>query len=128
MVNSIYSTIKCKGGEPTLKDFQEVTDGNICRCTGYRPLVEAGNTFAVNCKECPNMDMEDIGKKFKAYDPSNDDPKDPQDLKTKSQPKRFGNENAIWYQPTSLSQILSIKKQNVGKKIRVLAGNTSTGK
>eukprot|EP01091_Cochliopodium_minus_P009731 TRINITY_DN245_c0_g1_i2.p1 TRINITY_DN245_c0_g1~~TRINITY_DN245_c0_g1_i2.p1 ORF type:complete len:960 (-),score=332.45 TRINITY_DN245_c0_g1_i2:1092-3647(-) len=128
MVNNIYSTIKIKNGEPTLKDFQESTDGNICRCTGYRPILESANTFAVNCKECPSLDIEEIGTKFKKYNPKTDDPKEPplENIKITFKTIR-GNDGSLWYQPLTLSQVLSIKKENKGKKMRVMTGNTSTG-
>ena len=36
-------------------------DGNICRCTGYRPILQAFKTF---CKDSTSGDIEDLcGKK-----------------------------------------------------------------
>ncbi len=32
--------------EPTLGEVEEVLDGNLCRCTGYRPIFDAWKTFA----------------------------------------------------------------------------------
>ena len=31
---------------PTADDIESHFDGNICRCTGYRPILDAFQTFA----------------------------------------------------------------------------------
>ena len=32
--------------KPTEREIEDVFDGNICRCTGYRPILDAMKTFA----------------------------------------------------------------------------------
>jgi xanthine dehydrogenase iron-sulfur cluster and FAD-binding subunit A len=53
-----------------VEDILKAIDGNLCRCTGYRPIVEAFSTFcSVN-----EADPEKSG--LKKYCPETDDPGD----------------------------------------------------
>ena len=45
MVMAMYSLLD-SDPDPTVAKIEEILDGNICRCTGYRPIFEAFKSFA----------------------------------------------------------------------------------
>eukprot|EP00438_Fugacium_kawagutii_P011897 Skav219178 [mRNA] locus=scaffold648:477315:480237:- [translate_table: standard] len=45
MVMNTYALLRA-GGKPTAEESMKNYDGNICRCTGYRNLVQASESFA----------------------------------------------------------------------------------
>lgn len=38
---SMYSLLRSKPEAPTEEDIEEALAGNLCRCTGYRPILDA---------------------------------------------------------------------------------------
>ncbi|XP_018426965.1 PREDICTED: aldehyde oxidase-like, partial [Nanorana parkeri] len=44
MVMSMYSLLR-NHPEPTLEEIYEALGGNLCRCTGYRPIIDGCKTF-----------------------------------------------------------------------------------
>uniref|UniRef100_M3YQH7 aldehyde oxidase n=1 Tax=Mustela putorius furo TaxID=9669 RepID=M3YQH7_MUSPF len=44
MVMSIYTLLR-NHPEPSLEQIMEALGGNLCRCTGYRPIIDACKTF-----------------------------------------------------------------------------------
>ncbi|KAG5984696.1 hypothetical protein E4U55_003642 [Claviceps digitariae] len=46
IVMSLYALLR-NNDAPTRHDMEECFDGNLCRCTGYRPILDAANTFSV---------------------------------------------------------------------------------
>ena len=47
IVMSLYTLLR-NNPRPSLHDVEEGFDGNLCRCTGYRPILDAAKTFAVD--------------------------------------------------------------------------------
>eukprot|EP01137_Pigoraptor_chileana_P037505 Opistho-2@34682 len=47
MVMSMYSLLQ-SNPTPTMQNVEDAFDGNLCRCTGYRPILEAFKSFAVD--------------------------------------------------------------------------------
>ncbi|KAK0635086.1 molybdopterin binding aldehyde oxidase/xanthine dehydrogenase [Bombardia bombarda] len=43
---SLYALLR-NNQSPTEHDVEEAFDGNLCRCTGYRPILDAAQTFSV---------------------------------------------------------------------------------
>ena len=52
IVMSLYGQLKSKS-LLTLQDMEDGFDGNLCRCTGYRPILDAAKTFAVDIEKLP---------------------------------------------------------------------------
>uniref|UniRef100_A0A3Q3WWD0 Uncharacterized protein n=1 Tax=Mola mola TaxID=94237 RepID=A0A3Q3WWD0_MOLML len=44
MVMSMYALLRNKP-QPTMEDIREALGGNLCRCTGYRPIIDGFKTF-----------------------------------------------------------------------------------
>ncbi|XP_060113024.1 aldehyde oxidase 3-like [Heteronotia binoei] len=50
MVMSMYSLLR-NHPEPTMEQILAALDGNLCRCTGYRPIIDSFSVFSPEC--CP---------------------------------------------------------------------------
>ncbi|KAH8599158.1 Molybdopterin-binding domain of aldehyde dehydrogenase-domain-containing protein [Bisporella sp. PMI_857] len=46
IVMSLYALLR-NDSSPSEHDIEEAFDGNLCRCTGYRPILDAAQTFSV---------------------------------------------------------------------------------
>jgi xanthine dehydrogenase/oxidase len=44
---SLYAALR-NNPRPSMHEIEECFDGNLCRCTGYRPILDAAKTFAVD--------------------------------------------------------------------------------
>ncbi|KHJ97559.1 2Fe-2S iron-sulfur cluster-binding domain protein [Oesophagostomum dentatum] len=62
-VMSAYSLLR-NNPTPSVREINQAIKGNLCRCTGYRPIVEALQSFSKegccngNAKECPCKEKE----------------------------------------------------------------------
>ncbi|KAH9898759.1 xanthine dehydrogenase [Xylariomycetidae sp. FL2044] len=45
IVMSLYALLR-NNEDPSNHDIEEAFDGNLCRCTGYRPILDAAQTFS----------------------------------------------------------------------------------
>ncbi|KAL4198306.1 hypothetical protein AMTRI_Chr03g139530 [Amborella trichopoda] len=45
-VMSMYALLRSNKGLPTEEQIEECLSGNLCRCTGYRPIIDAFRVFA----------------------------------------------------------------------------------
>lgn len=124
---------------PTEQEMEDAFQGNLCRCTGYRPILQGFQTFCKpnSSKGCCGgkknnesgccMDTaknEDVKQQvattlfdeteFKHYDPKEDIifPPELQLNKTnKNQSVIFKGENVTWFKPSTLQELLLLKQK-----------------
>ncbi|XP_035427453.1 aldehyde oxidase isoform X1 [Cygnus atratus] len=149
MVMSIYTLLR-NYPEPTSEQMTAALAGNLCRCTGYRPILDACKTF---CKEsvccqskasgkcCLDHEEDLFDKEEKVstrlFSPDEFQPLDPtQELifppelmrMAENQPKRtlvFHGERMTWISPVNLDELLDLKAAY--PKAPLVVGNTSVG-
>ncbi|KAM4772306.1 xanthine dehydrogenase/oxidase [Rhinophrynus dorsalis] len=145
IVMSMYTLLR-NTPEPTMDDIENAFQGNLCRCTGYRPILQGFRTFAKGgccgkraengCCMDKTSDNEDVllssalfdPHEFKPLDPTQEPIFPPELLIYKNLPPKhlyFKGDGVMWLQPSNLKELLSLKAQYPGAKLVV--GNTEVG-
>ncbi|KAL6603520.1 hypothetical protein ACP70R_043881 [Stipagrostis hirtigluma subsp. patula] len=154
MCMSIFSSLvnadKSKRPKPpngfsklTVSEAEKAFSGNLCRCTGYRPIVDACKSFA------SNVDLEDLGLNifWKRSDKNPDVSKLPSytlgggictfpdflksEIKsclTMLNDANISTSREGWYHPRSIKQYYELINSGLfSESVKVVVGNTSTG-
>nr|XP_003405989.2 aldehyde oxidase 4-like isoform X1 [Loxodonta africana] len=150
MVMSIYTLLR-NHPEPTPDQITEALGGNLCRCTGYRPIIESGKTFCVESTLCQRkgsgkccMDQDErsfVNKpekictklynedEFRPFDPSQEPIFPPELIRMAEDPNKrrltFQGERTSWIMPVTLEDVLELKASF--PKAPLIMGNTAVG-
>ncbi|KAM7522792.1 hypothetical protein LguiA_012694 [Lonicera macranthoides] len=118
----------------TVLEAEKAIVGNLCRCTGYRPIADTCKSFAAD------VDIEDLGinsfwkkgdciedkiSKLPFYDPNDEICTYPEFLKDESKPLNFKRKS--WTTPLTIEELQSLLEAGNGTRIKLVVGNTSTG-
>ncbi len=115
----------------TKAEIEQAFDGNICRCTGFRPILYAMKTFASDWDEAKDSKYTppcviDPAEQPTAYVGT----QQPCTTYLNENPETlfFRNEKVEYYRPVSLKDAhLLMEKKGKGKVVKLVAGNTSHG-
>nr|XP_006636840.1 PREDICTED: aldehyde oxidase-like isoform X1 [Lepisosteus oculatus] len=150
MVMSMYTLLR-NIPEPTMEDIREALTGNLCRCTGYRPIIDGFKTFcgASGCcqdeesttgcclDQGPNLNQMDSDVSNELFRMNDVLPLDPtQDLifppelmlmakKQGAQPLCFQGNRIRWISPVDLADLLELK--SLYPDAPLVIGNTTVG-
>ncbi|XP_062502119.1 xanthine dehydrogenase/oxidase-like [Corticium candelabrum] len=120
IVMSMFGLLK-QNPRPTEQQIEDNFDGNICRCTGYRPILDSMKTFAA---ERNPIDIEDLNGQFKCSMSCGDCPCE----KYVFVPQN-GGAPKLWLKPRSL--VAALKEiafhSDARKVVRIVAGQTARG-
>ncbi len=144
---SLYGLLKIKQ-EPTVHDIEDAFDGNLCRCTGYRPILESARTFAkTGCSQNTNnhscsssssssslsscssyqSKLADFSH-FKAYDPNSDVPFPYGLMQSEGEQNKLvvlTGMNSFWIKPSNLDELLDVK--HLYPNAKLVGGNSEIG-
>lgn len=138
-------------GKDHITDIEDIFDGNLCRCTGYRPIIDAARRLLSQEKEEePSRKGVAVGRTYhapksdghvqgssspsatdaaSAADETNFMPPFPSGLKARLDNGRsaatFTGPRVRWHRPVSLAQLLSLKAERPSAKL--VFGNTEVG-
>eukprot|EP00761_Pharyngomonas_kirbyi_P013987 gb/GECH01014017.1/.p1 GENE.gb/GECH01014017.1/~~gb/GECH01014017.1/.p1 ORF type:complete len:1345 (+),score=341.46 gb/GECH01014017.1/:1-4035(+) len=148
-VMSLYTELR-NNPKASQRDLMSSIDGNLCRCTGYRPIIDAAKSLAnvQSSGSCCRQNSESKGCSNSGFSCScssseccqnsntssgtqNNDieahPIFPPSLK-KYNPTmlEIHGEHCTWFRPVNLNQLMQIKKE-YGKNLKMIVGNTEVG-
>ncbi|XP_050015355.1 aldehyde oxidase 4 [Alexandromys fortis] len=150
MVMSIYTLLR-NHPEPTPDQITEALGGNLCRCTGYRPIVESVKTFSPGSTVCQMkgsgqccMDPDEgsfvsreekmctklyYKDEFQPLDPSQEPIFPPELIRMAEDPDKrrltFRGPRTTWFLPVTLEDLLELKASY--PKAPLVMGNTAVG-
>ncbi|XP_022080344.1 xanthine dehydrogenase/oxidase-like [Acanthaster planci] len=150
MVMSMYTLLRNRP-QPTMEEIESTLEGNLCRCTGYRPILQGYKTFTkVGLDECcggnnatccmnGSSDIKELeeGVSTTMFDPSKFIPLDPSQepifppelmvtlQETFCRPLRFVGGRVTWYRPVTIQQLLELK--TINPQAKIVAGNSEVG-
>uniref|UniRef100_A0A667YCC7 Xanthine dehydrogenase n=1 Tax=Myripristis murdjan TaxID=586833 RepID=A0A667YCC7_9TELE len=116
IVMSMYALLR-RNATPSMADVEEAFQGNLCRCTGYRPILEGYRTLTVEA--LPLFDTAE----FAPLDPTQEVIFPPELMRSRS--LRFRSDRVLWLQPATLKEFLHLKAEH--PQAKVLVGNTEVG-
>ncbi|XP_055908127.1 uncharacterized protein LOC129942966 [Eupeodes corollae] len=129
IIMNMYGLLESKDNKITMEEVENSFGGNICRCTGYRPILDAMKAFAMDTNisvpdEC--MDIEDLtnAKCPKTGLSCNGGCKS---STTKPRQPIVYDDDSQWHWPRTLEDLYGILEKVGNQKYMLVGGNTGHG-
>ncbi|RPA92111.1 hypothetical protein L873DRAFT_1838536 [Choiromyces venosus 120613-1] len=96
IVMSLYALLR-NSCDPEMVQLEGGLEGNLCQCTGYKPILDAAKSFS--------------------YEPHTEIAYPPALRKYTKQPIFYGNEKKVWLRPTAIEHLVELKHVYLSAKI-----------
>ncbi|XP_046572351.1 LOW QUALITY PROTEIN: xanthine dehydrogenase/oxidase-like [Haliotis rubra] len=128
IVMSMYTLLR-NNPQPTQQQIEDNFDGNLCRCTGYRPILQGFESFTKSNASSNGFTTNSAnGVNTLPYDPSQE-PIFPPELKTRSRSFEtslcYKTDGMTWYRPVCLEEMYDLKAKF--PQAKMVIGNTEVG-
>ncbi|XP_072948794.1 xanthine dehydrogenase-like [Epargyreus clarus] len=130
-VMSMYSSLQNR--KLTMLEIEKSLGSNICRCTGYRPILDAFKNFASDAPKPDLPDIEDLKICKKNGEECNKDKCDESDWCFVSDDEVMAYrciplcDGRLWYIVQDISDIFNILREKGDGSYMLVAGNTAKG-
>ncbi|XP_063699693.1 uncharacterized protein LOC134830217 [Culicoides brevitarsis] len=129
-VMSMHSLLEGSKGQLSMEQIENSFGGNICRCTGYRPILDAWKSVATDAtaelKE-KLKDIEDLDKICKTTGKPCSTSSCSAATKAKCGVIMADDDGKEWHKVTTIQEIFDILSKNPNKKYMLVHGNTAHG-
>ncbi|XP_037049555.1 xanthine dehydrogenase-like [Bradysia coprophila] len=126
MVMNMYSLLQSKNGKVSMEEVENSFGGNICRCTGYRPILDAFKSFAYDADKAlieACMDIEDLTKTC----PKTGSPCAGLCHKAKGPLSMVFDDGRRWHKASNIAEIFNVLENAGNEPYMFVAGNTAHG-
>nr|XP_034832955.1 xanthine dehydrogenase-like [Maniola hyperantus] len=132
MIMNMYSLLQSK--QLTMLEIEKSLGSNICRCTGYRPILEAFKKFASDAPIPTLLDIEDLKLCDKTGQACSKEKCEQSDWCMVSRNELINEvlhiklkDNRDWYRANTLLDVFDIWRKNGIESYMLVAGNTAKG-
>ncbi|KAJ6635263.1 Xanthine dehydrogenase [Pseudolycoriella hygida] len=126
MVMNMYSLLESKNGKVSMEEVENSFGGNICRCTGYRPILDAFKSLAYDADKTlieACVDIEDLTKTC----PKTGSPCSGLCHKAKGTLSMVFDDQKHWYKVSTIAEVFDILEKCGSNSYMFVAGNTAHG-
>ncbi len=123
-----------KHKNPTQQEIENIFGGNLCRCTGYRPILHGMRTFACDYKsgsDCTQPCALDPFFELKVREKPIEIDASKLPAFEQAEALYFSDGNIHYIRPTSLDEVRELKtilaEHSGAEQIKLVVGNTATG-
>lgn len=123
-------------GEMTMAEIEDSFGSNTCRCTGFRPILDAFKSFASDAPKSDIIDIEDLnnictrtGKLCKKQSCDDDDWcfVKKEELQEDNILRIKLKDDKVWYRAMTINDIFDIFNNEGTDSYMLVAGNTAKG-
>src|SRR5262249_8645631 len=117
--------------ETTQQEIEDIFGGNLCRCTGYRPILHGMRTLACDYDACHDRTQKcEIDPTF-PISAREELVKIDTSLLPPPRFLHFAGGGREWYRPTTLAEVFALKRKLIAQagrdQVKVILGNTASG-
>ena len=122
-----------KDTKPNVKEVEDLFDGNICRCTGYRPILDGFKKLASDYKPPKHVPEIKIDPNYKPKEsPSTTKITIPHGFANymeTPEPIHFSENDFNYFRPVTLNELFDLLETYgpVGPNLQLMSGNTAVG-
>ena len=102
----IMSMVNSPKADPVDNDLEDILAGNLCRCTGYRPIIDSYNAIST-------FPLMKVGEKER--------------FEINEKVYVFKGPEVTWYTPTTLDEFLKLKREYSKDQTVIVKGNSEVG-